>query len=58
MYRPLLKKKYSKLFGESLFKTIEKYSNYLPILNWRTIGETVEISGQKLLKCSKTIHQC
>ena len=37
-----------KLFGESLFETIKNYSNYSPMLNWRTI----EINGQKILKCS------
>ena len=31
-------KNYPKLFGESLFKTIKNYSNYSPMLNWRTIG--------------------
>ena len=48
----LTQKNYSKLFGESLFKTIKNYSNYSPMLNWRTIGGTIEKNGQKLLKCS------
>ena len=50
--KTLTKKKYSKLFGESLFKTIKKYSNYSSMLNWRTIGETIEINRQKVLKYS------
>ena len=33
-------------------KTIQNYSHYLPMLNWRTIGGTIEINRQKLLKCS------
>ena len=49
---PLRKKNCLKPFGESLFKTVKNYSNYSPMLNWRTIGGTVEINGQKLLKCS------
>ena len=47
-----MEKNYSKLFGESLFKTIKNYSYYSPMLNWRTIGGTIEINRQKLLKCS------
>ena len=43
---------YSKLFGESRFKTIKHYSNYSPMLKWWTVGGTIEINGQKLLKCS------
>ena len=31
----LMEKNYSKLFGESLFKTIKNYSHYSPMLNWR-----------------------
>ena len=46
------KKKYSKLFEESLIKTIKYYSNYSPMLNWQTIGGTIEKNGHKLLKCS------
>ena len=34
-------KNYLKLFGESLFKTIKIYSNYLPMINWRTIGGNI-----------------
>ena len=41
-----------KLFGESLFKTIKNYSHYSPMLNWGTIGGTIEIKRRKLLKCS------
>ena len=48
----LMEKNYSKPFGESLFKTIKNYSHYSPMLNWRTIGGTIEINRQKLLKCS------
>ena len=47
-----MEKNYSKLFGESLFKTIKNYSHYSPMLNWRTIGGTIEVNRQKLLKCS------
>ena len=39
--QPLWKKNYSKLFGESLFKTIKNYSHYAPMVNWRTIGRTI-----------------
>ena len=48
----LMEKNYSKLFGESLFKTIKNYSHYSPTLNWRTIGRTIEINRRKLLRCS------
>ena len=48
----LMEKNYSKLFGESLFKTIKNCSHYSPMLNWRTIGGTIEMNKQKLLKCS------
>ena len=41
-----------KLYGGSLFRTIQIYSNYSPMLNWRTIGRTIKINRQKLLKCS------
>ena len=47
-----MEKNYSKLFGKSLFTTIKDYSHYSPTLNWRTIGATIEINKQKLLKCS------
>ena len=50
--RALMEKNYSKLFGESLFKTIKNYSHYPPMLNWRMIGVTIDINRQKLLKCS------
>ena len=48
----LMEKNYSKLFGESLFKTIKNCYHYSPMLNWRTIGGTIEVNRQKLLKCS------
>ena len=51
-HHTLMEKNYSKLFGESLFKTIKNNSHYPPMLNWRTIGETIEINRQKLSKCS------
>ena len=41
-----------KLFGESLFKTIKNYTNYSQMLNCRTIGGTIKINGQELLKYS------
>ena len=47
-----MEKNYSKLFGESLSKTIKNYSHYSPMLNRRTIGGTIKINRQKLLKCS------
>ena len=39
--RILMKKNYSKLVRESLFKTTKNYSHYSPMLNWRTIGGTI-----------------
>ena len=48
----LAEKNYSKLFGESLFETIQNYGKYSPMLNWRTIEGTIGINRQKLLKCS------
>ena len=47
-----MEKNYSKLFAESLFKTVKNYSRYSPMLNWRTIGGTIEINRRKLLQCS------
>ena len=38
-----------KLFGESLFKTIKNYSHYSPMLNWRTIGGTIETINYSLM---------
>ena len=54
---PLWKKNYSKLFGESLFKTIKNYSHYASKLNWRTIGGTIEVNRQKLLLISIKIYK-
>ena len=34
----LTEKNHTKLFRESLFETIQDYSNYSPMLNWRTIA--------------------
>ena len=52
LIRSPIEKNYSKLFGESLFETVKNYSHYSPMLNRRTIGGTIEINRQKLLKCS------
>ena len=40
----LTEKRYSRLFGKLLLKTIKNCSYYSPMLNWRTIGGTIEIN--------------
>ena len=45
-----LRKKTIKNYSKNNYLKILKNSNYLPMLNWRIIGETIGINGRKIKK--------